>query len=165
MRVLSVTSNFGGAGGMGGGVVGMDGRMQRYSGHILPCWDGRGEEPEYVGKISGRVGFGLPRAHPILEDRFSHHIIISIPPSFVSEARPSRSCWLGLPGGCTHGVQLTARRRASRDRVDIAHAVHVRMQIWRRAGLAGLKKSCPCHARQGFSASVLRRIFSQLGLA
>ena len=122
-------------------------------------------EAEYAGKRSGRVGFGLPRAHPILEDRFSHHIIISIPPSFVSEARPSRSCSLGLPGGCTHGVQLTARRRASRDRVDVAHAVHARMQIWRRAGLAGLKKSCPCHARQGFTASVLRRIFSQLGLA
>ena len=110
LRVLSVTSDFGGAGGMGGGVVGMDGRMQRYSGHILPCWDGRGEEAEYVGKISGRVGFGLPRAHPILEDRFSHHIIISIPPSFVSEAWPSRSCSLGLPGGCTHGVQQGSRR-------------------------------------------------------
>ena len=35
----------------------------------------------------------------------------------------------------------------SRDRVDIAHAVHARMQIWRRAGLAGLKKSCPCHVQ------------------
>ena len=124
---------------MGGGVVGMDGRMQRYSGHILPCWDGRGEEAEYVGKISGRVGFGLPRAHPILEDRFSHHIIISIPPSFVSEAWPSRSCSLGLPGGCTHGVQQGSRRYCT-----CCACAHADLEA---GGLAGLKKSCPCHVQ------------------
>ena len=34
---VSDTLNSGGTGAMGGGVVGMDGRMRRYSGHILPC--------------------------------------------------------------------------------------------------------------------------------
>ena len=39
---------------------------------------------------------------------------------------------------------LLQGERASRDRVDIAHAVHARMQIWGGGqALQGLK-SCPC---------------------
>lgn len=44
---------------MGIGVVGNGWKDAKvlYSGHILPRWDERGEEAEYVGKRSERVGF------------------------------------------------------------------------------------------------------------